>query len=85
MQHKTIIIDGYIRGVCMTTGEGNISQAQYDTITELFHNKPTAPDGFDYRLKADLTWELVELPPMPIDDELTAEEALDIITGGGKA
>ncbi len=40
---------------------------------------------YTYKLRADtLEWELVELPPEP-EPELTSEEALDIILGGGEA
>ena len=42
-------------------------------------------DGKEYRLKTDLTWEEYDLPPEtePSDeDELSNDEALNIILGG---
>ena len=76
------IVDNYI--VSVGTGKSGtiITESEYNTILDTIRSKPKAPEGFDYRLKADLTWELYELPPVPTDDEITAEEALDIITGG---
>lgn len=36
---------------------------------------PDAPDGFQYRLRADnLEWELVELPPAPAEDDAATLE-----------
>lgn len=69
-----------------TVGTGvEVSAETEEIIKHALKNKPAAPKGFAYKLCADtFEWELVELPPEPIpaDDELTAEEALNIITGG---
>lgn len=63
-----------------------ITAAKYNEILTMIRNKPTAPDGYGYRLTDDLQWELYELTPVEVEDdpELTAEEALDIIVGGGE-
>ena len=62
-----------------------IEEATYKTIVEAMSVKPSAPSGHDYFLRADtLEWELVELPSMP-EPELTDEEVLSIILGGGEA
>lgn len=61
------------------TGADAISQAEYESIKSIMDQKPVPPEGCGYRLTTDLTWELYELPPVI---ELTAEEALSIITGG---
>lgn len=75
MEYKKIIVDGYILGLAEVANNGNISKAEYDRITEVIHSKPIAESGYDYRLREDLTWELYELPPMPIEDEeATAED-----------
>lgn len=74
MEYKKIIVGGYILGLA-EVNSGNISKDEYDRITEIIHNKPTAPKGFDYRLKDNLEWELYELPaPVPEDDEATIED-----------
>ena len=66
---------------------GYIVSVTSDILTgEIQHaiaSVPSAPDGYAYRLKADtIQWELYEVPPVPEDDEITAEEALEIIRGG---
>ncbi len=63
-------------------GAEAISQAEYERVKDIVDQRPVPPDGYGYRLYADLTWELYELPK-EADPELTAEEALDIIVGGG--
>lgn len=71
-----IVLDGYIAAVTTGNGTKQITESEYNTILSLIHNRPIAPDGFTYKLKADtLTWELVELPePSSEDDEATEEE-----------
>ena len=39
-----------------------ITESQYNEILSMLHNKPTAPDGYAYRLTESLEWELYELP-----------------------
>lgn len=64
MRYFKSVNNNYIIGV----GTGNIcteiSEAEYHRITEFFHSKPIAPEGYDYRLKDNLTWECYEQPPM---------------------
>lgn len=73
-----IVINGYIVAVAATDDNREL-------LVEKIQNKPTDPDGYTYKLRADdLEWELVELPPVE-EPELTADEALDIILGGGEA
>lgn len=69
---------GWIRGR-KPTGTV-ISEDEYKELSSIMKSMPTVPDGYGYRLKADLTWELYELPV--VEEELTAEEALAIILGG---
>lgn len=64
-------------------GAEAISQQEYKRVKAIVNQKPVPPEGYGYRLSADLTWELYELP-QEADPELTAEEALDIIVGGGE-
>ena len=53
-----------------------------ENILFIIRNRPIPEAGYDYRLRVDLTWELVEAPAEPVDDEISADEALDIILGG---
>ena len=80
MRYYKTIDSGYL--VLIGTGFGGeeITAEEYHNITKVISDVPTAPDGHAYRLKADLTWELYELPV--VEEELTAEEALAIILGG---
>ena len=77
---RAIIVDGYVNGFSFV-GEDAIAERARQKML----NRPTPPDGYDYRLRADtLEWELVELPPAPdpMEQEIPAEEALSIILGG---
>lgn len=55
------IENGYIVSLVKGVEKGNISENDYNNVLEIIKNKPIANDGFDYRLKEDLTWELYEL------------------------
>lgn len=59
-----------------------ITEAKYNEILLMLHNKPIAEEGFSYRLTADLQWELYEVPIAEESDEITDEEALEILLGG---
>lgn len=74
--------DGYILGIGVGGGGTQISEAEYNEILSVIDARPTPQEGYDYRLKTDLTWELFELPPEP--DELDEAEAFDIIFGGAE-
>lgn len=52
-----------------------ITETQYNEILAMLHNRPPAPDGYGYRLTAELEWELYELPAEEAaDEEATAED-----------
>lgn len=68
------IIDGYIVSIVSGVTNGNITEEEYNAILDVIHNKPTPPQGFDYKLREDLTWELYELPIIPPEDEDATEE-----------
>lgn len=74
------IKDDYITVIGTGIGDVEITQEEYENILSVVRNRPTPEAGFDYKLRTDLTWELVEAPVA--DDEISADEALDIILGG---
>lgn len=75
--------NGYILSVQKGgAGSHEITEAEYNIILEAIQNRPEAPEGYDYRLKSDLTWEMYELPAPDPDPEISEEEALEIILGG---
>lgn len=53
----------------------------YETIRSIILNKPQAPQGYQYKLRADtLEWELVELPePIDTDDEATESDYIEAL------
>ena len=70
--------NGYIVSIVKGVSVGNITEAEYQAIMDIIRNKPTAEQGFDYRLREDLTWELYQLPePEPeVDEEATEADYL---------
>lgn len=76
--------DVYILAVGVGVGGMEISAAEYSEILSIIQNRPSA-DGKGYRLKTDLTWEAYDLPPVSEpsdDDEISTDEALNILLGG---
>lgn len=65
--------DGYI--LCLGVGE-EITEDEYNTILDKINNRPTAPEGFTYRLTTALEWELCEL--LPIENNEDSEDELII-------
>ena len=86
MRYYKILQDGYILSVGKGAGGEDLTESEYTQILDSIRNKPTAPDGYGYRLKSDLTWERLELPVSPedTDQDLTDAEALAIILGGAE-
>ena len=75
MRFYKTVSDGYLVSVGIGSGGKEITASEYAEILATIRNKPTARDGFDYRLKTDLTWEEYELPPVEPEPP-TEEEAL---------
>lgn len=74
----------YILAVGVGAGGIEISADEYSEILSVIQNRPTA-EGKDHRLKTDLTWEEYDLPPVPEpsdDDEISNDEAINILLGG---
>lgn len=75
MRYNKTIDNGYIISIGTGNGGSEITEAEYAEILATIRNKPTARDGYDYRLKTDLTWEEYALPPIEPEPP-TDEEAL---------
>ena len=83
MRFYKLIENGYI--VIIGTGFGGteITAKEYADLNTLIDNRPTPPEGYDYRLREDLTWEEYQLPIIdPVEEEISNDEALAIILGG---
>lgn len=68
MRYYKYIADGVIWYIGTGLGDDEITEQEYAEIYAVIESRPEPPQGFDYRLKADLTWELVELPPVVEED-----------------
>lgn len=78
-----VIKDGYVLVVGMGYGGIEITTDEYNGIIAAMQNRPAPPEGYDYRLREDLTWEEYELPHIdPAEEEISDSEALAIILGG---
>ena len=75
MRYYKTIDSGYIVSIGTGNSGAEITEQEYAEILETIRNKPTASEGFDYRLKTDLTWEEYAMPPIE-PEPLTDEEAL---------
>ena len=73
---------GYILGVGKNQAEsGGVSEPKYNQISELFKNKPSDTDEYQFKLRSDtLEWERLPIEPEPSED-VDDSEALDIILG----
>lgn len=68
------INDNYIVGVGTGAGTGSeITEDEYNEILDKINNRPTAPEGFTYRLTTALKWELCKLPPTVENNEDSEE------------
>ena len=66
VMYKKYEKDGYI--LCLGIGD-EITEDEYNEILDKINNRPTAPEGFTYRLTTALEWELVELPPIENNED----------------
>ena len=57
MRYFKRIEDGYIIMIGTGNGGTEITDAEYDEIMSIIHNKPTETALVGYRLKTDMTWE----------------------------
>lgn len=71
MKYFRNIQDNYIAALSTGSGGEEITQEEYEHILSLVRSCPKADTGYQYRLRTDLTWELVELPPDDDDSEAT--------------
>lgn len=86
MRYYKIIVNGYLVAVGTGAGGTEITEQEYNDFLLLIAGKPAPPDSTHvYRITEAGEYVLVEIepPPEPDDnDELTEDEAFDIIMGG---
>ena len=86
MRYYKLLSNNYIVSVGTGAGGEEISKPEYDSLLAAIAARPLPESGYGYRLKTDLTWERYELPTLAEesdDPELTDQDALNIIVGGG--
>ena len=84
MRYYKQISNDYILAIGTGPGGTEITETEYNSILSAIQSRPTS-ETQGYRLRADLTWEAYDLPPEPEpsdDDEISNEEALNILLGG---
>lgn len=80
--YQKITENGYIVSIASGVTNGNITESEYNTIRQKLKVHLEAPIGKEYRLREDLTWELVDLPSVDINDEdyeLDAQDLLEML------
>ena len=83
IRYYKAVENGYILGIGTGFGGVEITQKEHQRIREIVRTRPAPPEGYDYRLREDLTWEEYQLPIIdPAEEEISDEEALAIILGG---
>ena len=81
MRYYKQLSDNYILAIGTGNGNDEISEQDYNEIMSVIQSCPNEK-GKGYRLKTDLAWEEYDLPPVPEpsdDDEISTDEALNIL------
>lgn len=83
MRYYKRISDNHILAIGTGNGNDEITKQEYNEIMSVIQSCPNG-EGKGYRLCTDLTWEEYDIPPVVLsdDDELSADEAMDILLGG---
>ena len=83
MRYYKQIKDNYISSIGTGYDGDEITEQEYNEIMSVIQSCPNE-EGKGYRLCTDLTWEEYDLPPVVLsdDDELSADEAMNILLGG---
>ena len=74
-----ILDDDSIVGLAIANKGVEITEQEYNELTEIFHAMPTAREGYEYKLTVDREW--IEVP-LDTDPDLSDAEAFSIIFGG---
>lgn len=69
----------YITAIGTGIGDVEITKEEYEAILEIIRSRPIPEAGYDYKLKTDLTWELVEAPVPEEDPEATEADYLEAL------
>ena len=78
MRYYKLIENGYLIAIGTGVGGVEIAEEEYNSLLNHIQSCPEAPEGYGYRLKEDLTWELYELPIVP-EEEISSDELMSMI------
>ena len=84
MRYYKQLSDNYILAIGTGPGGTEITKTEYNSILSVIQSRPTS-ETQGYRLRTDLTLEAYDLPPEPEpsdEDEISDEEAFNILIGG---
>lgn len=84
MRYYKQLSNNYITTIETGPGGTEITETEYRSILSVIQSRPIS-ETQGYRLRTDLTWEAYDLPPEPEpsdDDEISNEEAFNILIGG---
>lgn len=76
MKYYKNIEGKYISAIGTGIGDVEITNDEYETILSIIRNRPATEVGYGYKLRTDLTWELVEKPVVEDDAEATEMDYL---------
>ena len=80
MRYYKIIDGNYITAIGTGAGGEEITESEYNEIMSVIHSKPVR-EGYDYKLKTDLTWEEYPVEPPEPDEDMTADEIEEALEG----
>ena len=76
-------VGGYIAGAVagVSAKNSNCTEAEYLAVRQMLMHPPDAPDGYYYRLREDLSWELCAMPE--ITEEATEGDYIEALSQMG--
>lgn len=83
MRYYKMCADGYIDAIGTGAGDMEITVEEYSELMAVIQARPTPEEGYSYKLKEDLTWELVEAPVIETEEEATEQDYLDALAEMG--
>lgn len=83
MRYYKMLSDGYIDAIGTGYGGTEITEAEYSELMAIIQARPTPEEGYSYKLREDLTWELVEVPVIETEEEATEQDYLDALAEMG--
>lgn len=79
MRYCKIINGDYLVSIGTGSGGEEIAQEEYENILSIIRDRPTPEAGYAYKLRTDLTWELVEAPVVEDDPEANEADYLEAL------